>query len=44
MTLALVAWAVIPFSQTQVIKNMCWYTLYIAVSSLGYMIIMGGWA
>jgi NADH-quinone oxidoreductase subunit H len=46
MTLALVAWAVIPFSQTQVIANINVGILYIfAVSSLGvYGIIMGGWA
>ena len=46
MTLALVAWAVIPFSQTQVISNINVGILYIfAVSSLGvYGIIMGGWA
>ena len=46
MTLALVAWAVIPFSETQVIANINVGILYIfAVSSLGvYGIIMGGWA
>ena len=46
MTLALVAWAVIPFSESQVIANINVGILYIfAVSSLGvYGIIMGGWA
>ena len=46
MTLALVAWAVIPFSETQVIANINVGILYLfAVSSLGvYGIIMGGWA
>ena len=46
MTLALVAWAVIPFSQTQVIANINVGILYIfAVSSLVvYGIIMWGWA
>ncbi len=46
MTLALVAWAVIPFSETQVLANINVGILYIfAVSSLGvYGIIMGGWA
>ena len=46
MTLTLVAWAVIPFSETQVIANINVGILYIfAVSSLGvYGIIMGGWA
>ena len=46
MTLALVAWAVIPFSQTQVIADINVGILYLfAVSSLGvYGIIMGGWA
>tara|TARA_B110000003_G_scaffold273731_1_gene312088 strand:+ start:607 stop:1608 length:1002 start_codon:yes stop_codon:yes gene_type:complete len=46
MTLALVAWAVIPFSQTHVISNINVGILYLfAVSSLGvYGIIMGGWA
>tara|TARA_B100000575_G_scaffold274666_1_gene258580 strand:- start:39 stop:1037 length:999 start_codon:yes stop_codon:yes gene_type:complete len=46
MTLALIAWAVIPFSDTQVLANINVGILYIfAVSSLGvYGIIMGGWA
>ena len=46
MTLALVAWAVIPFSATQVLADINVGILYIfAVSSLGvYGIIMGGWA
>ena len=46
MTLALVSWAVIPFSQTQVISDINVGILYLfAVSSLGvYGIIMGGWA
>ena len=46
MTLALVAWAVIPFSQTQVVADINVGILYLfAVSSLGvYGIIMGGWA
>ncbi|MDC0518271.1 NADH-quinone oxidoreductase subunit NuoH [Candidatus Pelagibacter sp.] len=46
MTLALIAWAVIPFSQNQVLANINVGILYIfAVSSLGvYGIIMGGWA
>ena len=46
MTLALVAWAVIPFSATQVIADINVGILYLfAVSSLGvYGIIMGGWA
>ena len=46
MTLALIAWAVIPFSETFVIANINVGILYIfAVSSLGvYGIIMGGWA
>ena len=46
MTLALIAWAVIPFSETQVLSNINVGILYIfAVSSLGvYGIIMGGWA
>ena len=46
MTLALVGWAVIPFSINQVLANINVGILYIfAVSSLGvYGIIMGGWA
>ncbi len=46
MTLALIAWAVIPFSEDQVLANINVGILYIfAVSSLGvYGIIMGGWA
>ena len=46
MTLALIAWAVIPFSEEQVLANINVGILYIfAVSSLGvYGIIMGGWA
>ena len=46
MTLALIAWAVIPFSENQVLSNINVGILYIfAVSSLGvYGIIMGGWA
>jgi NADH-quinone oxidoreductase subunit H len=46
MTLALIAWAVIPFSKNQVLANINVGILYIfAVSSLGvYGIIMGGWA
>ena len=46
MTLALVSWAVIPFSQTNVIADINVGILYLfAVSSLGvYGIIMGGWA
>ena len=46
MTLALVSWAVIPFSATQVIADINVGILYLfAVSSLGvYGIIMGGWA
>jgi NADH-quinone oxidoreductase subunit H len=46
MTLALVSWAVIPFSETQVLANINVGILYLfAVSSLGvYGIIMGGWA
>jgi len=46
MTLALIAWAVIPFGKDQVIANINVGILYIfAVSSLGvYGIIMGGWA
>jgi NADH-quinone oxidoreductase subunit H len=46
MTLALVAWAVIPFSEEFVLADINVGILYIfAVSSLGvYGIIMGGWA
>ncbi|MDA7688657.1 NADH-quinone oxidoreductase subunit NuoH [Candidatus Pelagibacter sp.] len=46
MTLALISWAVIPFSTTQVLADINVGILYIfAVSSLGvYGIIMGGWA
>ena len=46
MTLALIAWAVIPFGATQVIADINVGILYLfAVSSLGvYGIIMGGWA
>ncbi len=46
MTLALVAWAVIPLSETLVLANINVGILYLfAVSSLGvYGIIMGGWA
>jgi NADH-quinone oxidoreductase subunit H len=46
MTLALVAWAVIPFSNELVLADINVGILYIfAVSSLGvYGIIMGGWA
>jgi len=46
MTLALIAWAVIPFSETKVLANINVGILYLfAVSSLGvYGIIMGGWA
>ncbi len=46
MTLALIAWAVIPFSEDYVLANINVGILYIfAVSSLGvYGIIMGGWA
>jgi len=46
MTLALVAWAVIPFSQDLVLADINVGILYLfAVSSLGvYGIIMGGWA
>ena len=46
MTLALIAWAVIPFSENHVLANINVGILYIfAVSSLGvYGIIMGGWA
>ncbi len=46
MTLALIAWAVIPFSEDFVLSNINVGILYLfAVSSLGvYGIIMGGWA
>ena len=46
MTLALIAWAVIPFGKDQVLADINVGILYIfAVSSLGvYGIIMGGWA
>ena len=46
MTLALIAWAVIPFSSTQVLADINVGILYLfAVSSLGvYGIIMAGWA
>ncbi|MDB4141121.1 NADH-quinone oxidoreductase subunit NuoH [Candidatus Pelagibacter sp.] len=46
MTLALISWAVIPFSKTQVLADINVGILYLfAVSSLGvYGIIMGGWA
>jgi len=46
MTLALISWAVIPFSETYVIADINVGILYLfAVSSLGvYGIIMGGWA
>ena len=46
MTLALISWAVIPFSSTQVLADINVGILYLfAVSSLGvYGIIMGGWA
>ena len=46
MTLALIAWAVIPLSSTLILADINVGILYIfAVSSLGvYGIIMGGWA
>ena len=46
MTLALIAWAVIPFSEQLVLADINVGILYLfAVSSLGvYGIIMGGWA
>jgi NADH-quinone oxidoreductase subunit H len=46
MSLALISWAVIPFSETLVLANINVGILYIfAVSSLGvYGIIMAGWA
>ena len=46
MTLALVAWAVIPMSESLILSDINVGILYLfAVSSLGvYGIIMGGWA
>ncbi len=46
MTLALIAWAVIPFSENLVLADINVGILYLfAISSLGvYGIIMGGWA
>ena len=46
MTLALIAWAVIPFSEELILSDINVGILYIfAISSLGvYGIIMGGWA
>ena len=46
MTLALISWAVIPFSEDFVLSNINVGILYLfAISSLGvYGIIMGGWA
>ena len=46
MTLAIVAWAVIPMSETLVLSDINVGILYLfAISSLGvYGIIMGGWA
>jgi len=46
MTLALIAWAVIPFGNNLVVANINVGILYLfAISSLGvYGIIMGGWA
>ena len=46
MTLALIAWAVIPFSEELVLSDINVGILYLfAISSLGvYGIIMGGWA
>jgi len=46
MTLAFIAWAVIPFSEVLVLSNINVGILYLfAISSLGvYGIIMGGWA
>ena len=46
LTLALIAWAVIPFSEKMVLSNINVGVLYLfAISSLSvYGIIMGGWA
>ena len=46
MTLALIAWAVIPMSETMILSDINVGLLYLfAISSLGvYGIIMGGWA
>jgi len=46
LTLALISWAVIPFSEDMVLANINVGILYLfAISSLGvYGIIMGGWA
>ena len=46
MTLALISWAVIPFSENLVLADINVGILYLfAISSLGvYGIIMGGWA
>ncbi len=46
LTLALIGWAVIPFSNEMVLSNINVGILYLfAISSLGvYGIIMGGWA
>ena len=46
MTLALISWAVIPFSENYVLANINVGILYLfAISSLSvYGIIMGGWA